>query len=233
MKQPDEIERIRRVYESQYNASPDDWGYLWNPRNPVSIVYRHALEGNLVTLLNQAGLKLDELEILDIGCGTGNLLRFCLSLGADPQKLHGIDLIQSRIEAGLSLSPPGIDLRPGDAQNLPFADQSMDLVCFFTVFSSILESETRQKVARQASRVLRSGGRMLWYDMRRARTTTTRGLELDEIQELFPELRLRHLRKIHPAWGTRIARRSRLAFNLLEWIPLTPRSHYLGLWQKI
>jgi ubiquinone/menaquinone biosynthesis C-methylase UbiE len=233
MKQPDEIERIRSVYETQYNSSPDDWGYLWHPRNPVSIAYRHALEVNLVALLNQAGLKLDELEILDIGCGTGNLLRFCLSLGADAQKLHGIDLIQSRIEAGLLKSPQGIDFRSGDAQNLPYPDQSMDLVCFFTVFSSILEPETRQNVARQASRVLRSGGRMLWYDMRRARTTTTRGLELDEIQELFPELRLRHLRKIHPAWGTRIARRSRLAFNLLEWIPLTPRSHYLGLWQKI
>jgi ubiquinone/menaquinone biosynthesis C-methylase UbiE len=232
MNQPDEIERIRNVYETQYNSTPNNWGYIWHPRNPVSISYRHALESRLVELFNQAGLKLDELEILDIGCGIGNLLRFCLSLGADPQKLYGIDLIQSRIEAGRQLSPATVTFNQGDAQDLPYPDQSMDLVCFFTVFSSILESKTRQNVARQASRVLKSGGMMLWYDMRRSQTATTRGLELDEIQTLFAELKLQYLKKIHPALGTRIARRSRLAFNLLEWIPLTPRSHYLALWRK-
>jgi hypothetical protein len=108
----------------------------------------------------------------------------------------------------------------------------MDMVCFFTVFSSILDTETRHNVARQALRVMRSGGLLLWYDMRRSQSATTRGLEMAEIQALFPGFQLRYLKKIHPAWGTRIARRSILAFNLLEWIPLFPRSHYLGLWKK-
>lgn len=232
MSQSEEIERIREVYTTQYNPDPDDWGYTWNPRNPVSLSYRHALERNLVGLLNQAGVKLDNLEILDAGCGTGNLLRFYLHLGANPQKLHGIDLIQSRIAAGIRQSPAEIDFQLGDAQNLPYADQSMDLVSFFTVFSSILESTTRQNVARQARRVLRPGGMILWYDMRHAQTATTRGLEFEEILALFPDLKLEYLRKIHPAWGTRIARRSALAFNLLELIPVTPRTHYLALLRK-
>jgi ubiquinone/menaquinone biosynthesis C-methylase UbiE len=232
MSQPDEIERIRKVYESQYNADPNDWAYIWHPRNPVSLTYRQSLERHLVDLLNRAALKLDELEVLDVGCGTGNFLRFCLHLGASPHKLHGIDLIQSRVAAARQQSPASIEFRPGDAQNLPYPDQSMDLVCFFTVFSSILEAETRRNVALQALRVMRPGGWLLWYDMRRSQTTTTHGLELGEIQALFPGLELRYLKKIHPAWGTRIARRSILAFNLLEWIPLTPRSHYLGLWGK-
>jgi SAM-dependent methyltransferase len=232
MNQPDEIERIRRVYETQYDADPEDWSYIWHPRNPVSLSYRHALERHLVGLFNQAVLKLDELDILDVGCGTGYFLRFCLYLGADSQKLHGIDLIQSRVEAAVRQSTPSIEFQLGDAQNLPYPDQSMDMLCFFTVFSSILDPETRQNVARQALRVMRSGGLLLWYDMRRSQTATTRGLELAEIQALFPGLKLRCLKKIHPAWGTRLARRSLLAFDLLEWFPLTPRSHYLGLWQK-
>lgn len=232
MTQPDEIDRIRRVYETQYNTDPDNWNYIWHPRNPVSLTYRQALERHLVDLFNQAGLKLGEMDILDVGCGKGNFLRFCLSLGASSQKLHGIDLIQSRVAAARQQSPASIEFQVGDAQNLPYPDQSVDLVCFFTVFSSILDAETRQNVARQALRVMRPGGLLLWYDMRRSQSTTTRGLELAEIQALFPGLRLRLLKKIHPAWGTRIARRSPLAFNLLEWIPLTPRSHYLGLWEK-
>jgi ubiquinone/menaquinone biosynthesis C-methylase UbiE len=232
MKQPDEIERIRKLYETQYNPDPGDQTYIWHPRNPVSISYRHALEAGLVTLFNQAGLELNGLDILDVGCGNGGLLRFCLALGAKPQKLHGIDLIQSRIEAARQQSPAAIEFHQGDAQNLPYPDGSMDLVCFFTVFSSILAGETRQNVARQAARVLRPGGMMLWYDLRRAQSATTHGIELDQIQALFPEFKLHRLKKIHPAWGTRIARRSRLAFNLLEWIPVTPRSHYLALWRK-
>jgi ubiquinone/menaquinone biosynthesis C-methylase UbiE len=232
MKSQDEIERIRKVYETKYNPDPGNRAYIWHPRNPVSMSYRHALEGSLVTLFNQAGLELDGLNILDVGCGKGNLLRFFLALSADPRKLHGIDLIQSRIETAIQQSPATFEFRLGDAQSLPYPDQSMDLVCFFTVFSSIFESGTRQNVARQATRVMKSGGMMLWYDMRRSQTATTRGLEMDEIKALFPELGLWHLKKIHPVWGTRIARRSRLAFNLLEWIPVTPRSHYLALWRK-
>jgi ubiquinone/menaquinone biosynthesis C-methylase UbiE len=232
MKQPDEIERIRQVYETQYNPDPGDRAYIWHPRNPVSISYRHALENALVALFNQARLELNELDILDVGCGNGNLLRFFLALGAEPQKLHGIDLVQSRIEAARQHSPAAIQFRQGDAQNLPYPAGSMDLVCTFTVFSSILQNETRQNVARQAERVLKPGGMILWYDMRRAQTKTTQGIELDAIQALFPEFKLYQLKKIHPAWGTRIARRSPLAFNLLEWIPVTPRSHYLALWQK-
>jgi ubiquinone/menaquinone biosynthesis C-methylase UbiE len=232
MKQSDEIERIRSLYERQYNPDPDNRAYIWHPRNPISIAYRQAVERGLAGLFNQAGLELEGLNILDVGCGTGNLLRFCLALGAHPQKLHGVDLIQSRIEAAIQQSPATIDFRQGDAQNLPYPDQCMDLVCFFTVFSSILEGGTRQNVAHQATRVLKSGGMMLWYDMRRSQTATTCGLELGEIGALFPELKLRHLKKIHPAGGTRIARRWRLAFDLLEMIPVTPRSHYLALWRK-
>ena len=135
MSQPDEIERIRKVYETQYNADPDDWSYIWHPRNPVSLAYRQALERRLVELFNRAALKLEALEVLDVGCGTGNFLRFCLSLGANPHKLHGIDLIPSRIEAARQQSPASIEFRLGDAQVLPYPDQSMDLVCFLLLCS--------------------------------------------------------------------------------------------------
>jgi len=34
---------------------------------------------------------LEQMMILDVGCGKGNWLRFLLSLGARPENLHGIE----------------------------------------------------------------------------------------------------------------------------------------------
>jgi hypothetical protein len=46
----------------------------------------------------------------------------------------------------------------------PYADSSFDLVLQSTVFTSILSSDIRKRVALEMIRVTRRGGAILWYD---------------------------------------------------------------------
>ncbi len=70
-----------------------------------------------------------------------------VAYGADPRRLHGIDL-RDNYAARLSTDPlPSCDFVSGDASELPFATGSMDLVMQLTVLSSILDDAVRQRVA--------------------------------------------------------------------------------------
>ena len=106
----DEIERLRKMYATQYNPDPQDRNYIWNPLNPVSIYYRQAQERAIADLFRRNYPSLSKLNVLDIGCGSGGLLRFLASLGIPPNQLSGIDLMKNRIKAARQLAPPGMTL---------------------------------------------------------------------------------------------------------------------------
>lgn len=55
-----------------------------------------------------------------------------------------------------------IDFRCGNAENLPYEDESFDIVMQFTVFTSILDSEMKQNIAREMLRVIKPDGIILW-----------------------------------------------------------------------
>lgn len=126
-------------------------------------------------------------SIADIGCGTGQWLAEFIQWGAQPGSLHGIDLLDERVNAARTRLPDA-DLRAGDARHLPWQDDSFDLVTQFTVFSSILDSGVRQELANEMVRVLRPDGRILWYDCRYSNPfrPAVRGLNRADIRGLFP-----------------------------------------------
>lgn len=232
MNPSDDIQRIQQVYSTTYRPDPQDRSYIWNPRNPVSVYYRQAQERALVALFDDFDLPLDTLAVLDVGCGGGGFLRFLASLGAPPHNLHGLDLMPHRIEQARSLCPPGVDLRAGDAQSLPYPDAHFDLVSQLTVFSSVFDPQIRAKIAGEMRRVLKPGGYVLWYDMRVGNTKTTRGVEAAEIRLLFPGCRRLALRPLHPPRAAQIARRSWLLAELWDRVPGPKKTHYLALLQK-
>jgi 2-polyprenyl-3-methyl-5-hydroxy-6-metoxy-1,4-benzoquinol methylase len=151
----DEISRIRHIYNTQYRNISNDYSYIWHARNPVSITFRHSQERAIVSLLNQNNIQLEEISVLDVGCGYGGLLRFLATLGAAPKNLFGIDLMEYRIEYAQSLSPADIHFSIGDAQSLSFADSRFDMLCSFTIFSSILDETVQNNVAKEMNRVNR------------------------------------------------------------------------------
>lgn len=144
-----ERERLSSVYAG-YADSPR-WG-LDNPGNRAILDERIAAFGKLLPpRCAQTG------DRLDIGCGGGTLL------GVETTGAHlGVDLLLERLDP-TSTAPIPIC---ADGTRLPFRDASFDLVCLFTVLSSVLDHELRARIAGEADRVLRRGGCVAWYDFR-------------------------------------------------------------------
>lgn len=228
----DEITRIREVYSTVYHQSAEDYTYTWHPRNPVSVYYRQAQEAALVDLFNAHDLQLEEMMILDVGCGKGSLLRYLLSLGARPERLFGVDLMPYRIADARLNSPSSMHFSIGLGQALPYPTARFDLISQFTVFSSIFDLEMQCRIAAEMIRVLKPGGHVLWYDMRYARSVTTCGIERATVESLFSSCMPVTLHKLHPPFAAALARRSHFLTELWTSIPGPRKTHYLALFQK-
>lgn len=230
-----ETEAIRQAYHERSLAHRvDDYGYQWHARNPVSYTYRQARERAIIKLFNRCQMRLEEVKLLDVGCGTGDFLRFVASLGAGADQLYGVDLMADRIEDAKRLSPPAVHLSVEEAHQLPFADATFDWVTQFTVFSSILSPDLQRAVALEMNRVLKPGGWLLWYDMKNRYPARAhiQGIQEDELTQLFNGYRWLARCPLHFRGLARLARRSWLFCEIVEQLPWLPRTHLLALLQK-
>lgn len=228
----DETRRINEVYR-QYRA---DEGYArkWSGQNRGNQYMARAWKDRLRDLLARHGLApLAERRILEVGCGSGGVLASLVELGAAPEHLTGIDLLADRI-ADARQRFPHLRFLQGNAEQLPFAAGSFDLVLLFTVFTSILDPAMRRAAAQEAARVLRPGGAVVWYDFRYNNPWNrhVRGLGRGEIVRLFPALLPDlHALTLLPPLARRLGRLTPLLYPLLVRLPPL-RTHYLGLLLK-
>jgi ubiquinone/menaquinone biosynthesis C-methylase UbiE len=223
-----EIERIKGAYERRKTEGK---GELYSYFNQANLFIIHQRETALIHSLKQLGLTdLSDRKILDVGCGSGGFLREFVKYGAKPQNLYGIDLLEERIEKARELNP-NIDFRCGDASNLPYEDHFFDMVMQFTVFTSILDSGMKQKIASEMLRVLKADGTIIWYDyyVNNPWNPDVKGVNKKEIQELFPDrvLSLKRVTLAPPIARTLIPASTFLCL-MLEKIPFL-RTHYLGM----
>ncbi|SEK97410.1 class I SAM-dependent methyltransferase [Ectothiorhodospira marina] len=116
---------------------------------------RHARQRSLERLGNVEGQS-----ILIVGLGTGLDLPH-LPQGAD---YHGLDLTPAMLKkaeeraAALNLS---IDMRQGNAMDLPYEDERFDVVILHTILAVVPKPHL---ALAEASRVLKPGGRILVMD---------------------------------------------------------------------
>jgi SAM-dependent methyltransferase len=230
----DEIGRIRQVYDTHYRSTPGDYTYIWHARNPVSYTYRQARERAIIRLFNRHSIGLEEAKALDVGCGSGDFLRLLASLGVAPHNLYGVDLMEYRIESARVLCPAAVHLYCQDAQRLPFEADTFDIVSQLTVFSSVLDDVVQRRVAAEMDRVLKSGGLLVWYDMKDcfAPTSATQGISSARLAELFPGYLLVGSQLLHHRWIPRLAPRFWLVCEFIERLPGLPHTHILAVMRK-
>ena len=98
-------------------------------------------------------------RILDLGCGTGNMI---LRMQKEkPAEYYGLDLSEKMIEEAGSHLGAGVDLRVGDAEELPYTDHMFDLVVCNASFHHYPKPE--QSLA-EIRRVLKPGGSLVLGD---------------------------------------------------------------------
>jgi len=193
----DEIERIKEAYAKRDNLK---YSNIYSYHNPSALFIYQEREKAILKALSENGLdNLSDKRVLDIGCGYGGMLRDFIKYGVDPDNCFGIDLLPERIEQASKLSP-GMELRCENAVNISFDNDSFDIVLCFTVFSSIIDIEMKQLIAREIIRVRSPEGLILWYDyhINNPKNPDVKGVTKKEIHELFPDCEIK-LRRIIPA----------------------------------
>lgn len=104
------------------------------------------------------------MKLLDVACGTGRFLRQ-VRLAFPALELQGLDLSQAYLdEAARHMGR----LRPADfvranAEEMPIADESQDIVTSVFLFHE-LPPEVRRRVAAEMARVLKPGGLLVFID---------------------------------------------------------------------
>jgi SAM-dependent methyltransferase len=137
----------------------------WAADNPGNQAIRAELLAGVVEL---AAERLDGCgAILDIGCGGGWLLEQLGRRAVEPQRLHGVDLIASRVQAARRRLPEA-DIRLADARKLPYPDAEFELVTLLTCLSSMPDRHAVRRALAEADRALAPGGLLLVYEPRLA-----------------------------------------------------------------
>jgi SAM-dependent methyltransferase len=221
-----ELDQARAAYRAR---AGEEHPYHW--QNPGYVFFMQSVERALLRALATAGVTLAGARVLDVGCGTGYYLQRLRDYGAG--ECHGIDLLEERVAEGRERYP-ALELRVGNAAELPFADGEFDLVTQFTCLSSILDDDVRLAAAQEMRRV--AGGAVLSFDLRNeglpGRTPGARGtaaLDARELRRLFGEPSLLRRTALRFELAQLFGRHRAVASALAAVPPL--RSHLIGIWR--
>src|SRR5687767_11112269 len=126
--------------DDPWSAVADDWGRYWGT------FARPAWEPLLRTARIGRGTR-----VLDVGCGSGELLEHLQGQGAVPS---GVDPSPRMAELARARAV-GADVRLGDFERLPFDDGAFDAVLAVNAFQF---AEDQDAALAEAARVLAPGG---------------------------------------------------------------------------
>lgn len=171
----------------------------------------------------------EELQVLEIGCGTGSNLVELIRIGFNPANLVANELLPERAAAARVNLPSACRVIEGDATSLKLPEMSFDIVYQSTVFTSLLDPDFQQRLAACMWKWLRPGGGVLWYDFvyDNPSNPDVRGVPLKRVRELFPDGTLSFKRvTLAPPISRRVCRIHHRAYDIFNAVPLL-RTHLL------
>ena len=220
---------LQAVVERYARRPPLDDRY--NPLRPDVWQALQERQRAMLRLLRAVGITdLSAVRLLEVGCGAGGNLLELLRLGFAPEQLAGIDLLSERVARARHVLPPAVRLEARDAITAPVPDASLDIVYVSTVFSSLLDDGTQQRLADAMWRWLRPGGGVLWYDfvVDNPRNADVRGVPLKRVRELFAHGTLRGRRvTLAPPLARAVCRVHSGAYTVFNAVPWL-RTHVLA-----
>lgn len=226
-----EVENIRERYRRRKRLA----GGLYSYFNKGHLYILQQQKRKILELLDKYGMNpLSDKKILDVGCGTGGCLRDFAQWGAQPENMHGIDLLKDRVKKAKELNP-NIDVVCRNAESIDFPNETFNIVLQSMTFTSILDINMKKQIAREMVRVAKNDGIILWCDFRydNPENPDVKGIKKKEIMELFPNCRYDFNKVIlAPPIARKLAPISWLACYLLEKIPFL-RTHYLVVIRKV
>jgi 2-polyprenyl-6-hydroxyphenyl methylase/3-demethylubiquinone-9 3-methyltransferase len=143
------------------NEIYEEYGDRWytDDRDPVALLRE---EGNFTSEWISNLHKNQKLKILDMGCGGGFLSN---KLAIDGHQVTGVDLSQSSLDVASRYDiTNSAKYVYGTVTDLPFADESFDIVCCMDLLEHV---SCPENVIREASRVLRKNGRFYFLTFSR------------------------------------------------------------------
>ncbi len=150
-------ENVNQHYEEQWQGYTED-DVLKRVEN-----LKEVLDSILSPLTLKPGVR-----ILDLGSGPGIIpLRMAHFLGDNPEtKIYGLEISENAIKIGNKIIRQknlthSIHLIKGDAENLPFQDQSFEAVVSNATFNLLLNKE---KGFNEMTRVVKEGGNIIIAD---------------------------------------------------------------------
>ncbi|MBA2433095.1 MAG: class I SAM-dependent methyltransferase [Chthoniobacterales bacterium] len=117
-----------------------------------------AMGETLRQLLESYGLR-ENHYLIDVGCGSGRLA-YALSRSSYRETLRylGIDIVPAMLQyAAAKCQQPSWRFEPAAELKIPEADGCADMLCFFSVFTHLMQEESFLYL-REAARVLKQGG---------------------------------------------------------------------------
>jgi ubiquinone/menaquinone biosynthesis C-methylase UbiE len=141
-------------------------GYEEDPPMALPLVASDEPNRFFIQLYHRTATQVDLTgkRVLEVSCGHGGGASYLVRT-LSPASYTGLDLNPAGVDfCRKSHNLPGLDFVHGDAENLPFPDQSFDTV--LNVESSLCYPSLPRFLAEMA-RVLRPGGHFLYADLRR------------------------------------------------------------------
>jgi SAM-dependent methyltransferase len=138
---------------SAVTGSASRWGPLWGARPADWALSEDRQLPTYEAALERTGVE-PGWRVLDIGCGVGAFLRLVAERGGEP---HGVDASEGLI-AFARARLPDADLRVGEMEDLPWEDDTFDLV---TGFNSFFFANDMVTALREAGRVAKPGARVV------------------------------------------------------------------------